>query len=599
MKKTIYNIVIIILIGIIIGIGSYILFFNHEEKVVIDFKLNKNSLNIYVGESEKIDVIITPEDIDTLDITWKSSDSDIVSVTNDGIVKANNVGSAIITAKSIDDTSDSCIIHVEKKKNAIEFSNSNKDIIVGSKERLRVIINDDKLKNKTIKWSSNNEKIIKINDYGEIEAIKEGSTIITATIDNESASCNIKVLPLPKVSVSSIKLDKNDLLLIKGSKERLYTTISPADATEKKITWTSSNPSVVSIEDGEIVAKSPGEAIIKVVTVDGQKQAECKVKVVDIKTFNQQNDAISDYIKNTSNVRNTYTNNNCNKTRCDIPKEYKTSITGEVNIYLFNENSKTKNFLIKVKSSDINNYLIPNNTYYLESVSNKEIIELVKITGNIRMINISSIGNMRDLGGWLADNGVIKYGVLFRSANTNALKDLSQVSNLGIKKVIDLRPNSEINSSSAVESIRLRNPIEYYTIKKEVHNAVEKIMKLVVEENKNVLFNCNFGRDRTGTVAYIIEGLLGVSLENRKTDFELTYFYSPIRTRNDSAFKGLINQIEKYGKVNFEQEKFINWYLSFSNDKNNDLELINNFRSKLIDGSPHQYKILDDKLVLK
>ena len=221
---------------------------------------------------------------------------------------------------------------------------------------------------------------------------------------------------------------------------------------------------------------------------------------------------------------------------------------------------------------------------------------MVKVSGNLRLLN--GLGNFRDLGGWYADGGIIKHGILFRSANTNSLKSMEVLNKLGINRVVDLRPNSEINSSSAVEGIRLRSPLENYSSNKDSHDAVEKIMKEVVN-NKKVLFNCNFGRDRTGTIAYLIEGILGVSIENRKTDFELTYFFSAVRTRNDGSLGSLIKRIDKFEKTKYEQEKFINWYLSFSSDKNKDLELINNFRNKVINGNPQQYGLSEGKLIIK
>ena len=116
--------------------------------------------------------------------------------------------------------------------------------------------------------------------------------------------------------------------------------------------------------------------------------------------------------------------------------------------------------------------------------------------------------------------------------------------------------------------------------------------------NKNVLFNCNFGRDRTGTIAYIIEGILGVSATDRNTDYELTYFYSATKNRDNGSFKGLASKFNSYNKKQYEQEKFINWYLSQSSNKTKDLELINYFRKTMIDGNPHKYALSNGSLII-
>lgn len=398
------------------------------------------------------------------------------------------------------------------------------------------------------------------------------------------------------IPVSSIKLNKTSVSIGKGQSVTLTVTINPTNATNKTITWTSSNKKIAKVSsNGKVTGVSAGTATITAKTKNG-KIATSKVKVSNAITYNIQSSVVTEYLKNTSNMKNIYSKYKCNKTRCDIPNEYSTSLTGNINIYKYD--GKNKDFIVKTKVSNLNYYLIPNNTYYLESTSDSNKYEIVKVTGNLRMLKINSIANFRDLGGWKADNGTIKYGMIYRSATTNSLKNLTQLNILNIKRVVDLRPNGEINTSSAVEGIRSRVSVTQYSTDKTVRSAVEKIMKAIVNENRNVLFNCNFGRDRTGTIAYMIEGILGVSLANRRTDFELTYLYSPKRTRNDGSLNNLVNLVNKYNKTNYEQESFINWYLSGSSNKTKDLKLINEFRKKMIDGTPHEYKLVKNKLVV-
>ena len=409
-----------------------------------------------------------------------------------------------------------------------------------------------------------------------------------------------KSIASPKpVKVTEVMLDKNNITLINGSKETLKAIINPSDADNKNVTWSSSNTNIVIVNsNGEIVAKNTGIAIVTVTSIDGNKTAKCSVTVIEPVVFDQRNAAVIDYLSNPTakKVQSVYNSYGCgSKLSCDKPNEYISSITGDVNIYRYVDNTKT--FIVKTDSTNINYYMIPNNTYIIESVNDTSKIEVVKLTGNVRMINADLL-NLRDLGGWQADNGTIKYGILFRSANTNALNSLTKFNYLGISRVVDLRQDNEINSSSAVESIRRRISINYYSNGKPVRQAIEMIMKAVVEENKGVLFNCNFGRDRTGTIAYILEGILGVNLEDRKTDFELTYLFSPRRNRNDSSLASLTNSFKKYSMTSYEQERFINWFLSFSTNKENDLKLINNFREKLIDGNPHIYKLVNGKITI-
>ena len=459
------------------------------------------------------------------------------------------------------------------------------DYILVRKHLLKMsILSGEELK----RSDANNDGIINEDDYITIKKIILGE--------------KIEIVPTPTITptvtsieVSSIFLNKSSIVLLKDDSDTLLVTIEPSNATNKSVTWISSNPSIVSVDNnGNILAKSEGTAIITVKSQDGEKIDSCNVKVVTIKEHNQQSNLVNEYMKKpTANtVKSLYKTYNCDasNSNCDKPNSYVSSITGNINLYQYDIKTKNKTLHVTTTNNGLKYYLIPNNTYYLESVNDPSNVEIVSITGNIRMIS-SSLINMRDLGGWKVEGGTVKYGKIFRSGTTNGLGSLKELNSLGITTVVDLRPNGEIDHKSAVESIRQVKPFSYYTTGKNVWEATEAVIKSVVEQNKNVLFNCNFGRDRTGTLAYIIEGILGVSLEDRKTDFELTYFSSPERTRDDGSFKSLINQINKYHQTAYEEEKFINWYLSYSSNKENDLELINNFRKIMINGNPHIYKL--------
>lgn len=81
------------------------------------------------------------------------------------------------------------------------------------------------------------------------------------------------------VSVSGVKLDKTTLTLTKGDSELLTATVLPTDASDKTVTWTSTDEAVAEVEDGTVKAIAAGEATITVTTVDGKKTSECKVTV--------------------------------------------------------------------------------------------------------------------------------------------------------------------------------------------------------------------------------------------------------------------------------------------------------------------------------
>ena len=568
MKKN-KGIIIALLLITVIGITAFLLF--HEKRIKVTNIIIDDNVSLYVGERKVIDVKIVPEDATDKSVIWESENNDIALVLN-GTVEGIAPGTTKVKVSSTSDkiTSECMVQVLERTIEKIELDKTEINLVKGNTITLTSVITPNDLHDKKITWTSSDSNVATVDENGMITAIGNGSTEIKAMVDGITATCKVNV----KTLVSSIELNKKDITLLPGSTEILSFNMSPPDSSNKEVTWMSSDANVVSVDNGKIVGKSSGTAKIIVTTIDGNKTSVCNVKVIGIKKFDQRNKAVIEYLKSPS----------------------ESSVVGDINVYRYSNNKKE--FVIKTNSKNLHYYLIPNNTYYLESVSNKEKIEVLNITGDLRMINVPGLANMRDLGGYKADGGTVKYGKVFRSATTNNLTTMNDLNNLGIGRVVDLRPNGEINHKSAVESIRKSISVTNYNNGKDVKKAVELIMKAVVNEKTNVLFNCNIGRDRTGTVAYVIEGILGVSKDNRFIDYELTYLYSGARTRNYGPFKTLVSKFNSFSMNEYEQERFINWYLSLDNNKEKDLELINNFRKVMIDGNPHIYKIVNGKLAL-
>ena len=175
MKKSIYNVIIIILLGIIVGISVYVLFFNNEKKVLVDVKLNDNNINIYIGESKKLEVTLDPLDADT-ELTWESSNKSIVEV-NNGTITGKDIGDGIIIVKTKDDFSDTCIVHVINKKEKLELNKTNLSLKVGEKEKLIILSNGIDKDNKEFTWASSDSSVAKVNNDGLVEGINVGTTI--------------------------------------------------------------------------------------------------------------------------------------------------------------------------------------------------------------------------------------------------------------------------------------------------------------------------------------------------------------------------------------------------------------------------------------
>ena len=157
--------------------------------------------------------------------------------------------------------------------------------------------------------------------------------------------------------------------------------------------------------------------------------------------------------------------------------------------------------------------------------------------GGVRMIYTPSVWNVRDLGGWACTGGRVKYGKLFRGGNFGSISAADKatiVDWLGVATDIDLRNNSE---TGGITASPLGGSVEYYHQPLDFYaNAVstsaasartvavlKKVMACVAA-NKPCYFHCMSGADRTGTIAYLLLSLLGVSQSDKDKDYELTAF---------------------------------------------------------------------------
>lgn len=192
MKDKVLNIIISILIFLVLGIGIYLLFFNKEPEIT-SIRLSKNNLNLYVNESEKLDVLL--ENIDKDNLLWKSDNEEVATV-SDGVVKGNSIGSATITIYTIDGKlNDKCLVEVsERLIEKIDISKNNIELLVGNTEKINVTIIPEELKDKELTWSSDNELIAKVDSNGLITAIGKGETVIRVTGDNITNECKVKII---------------------------------------------------------------------------------------------------------------------------------------------------------------------------------------------------------------------------------------------------------------------------------------------------------------------------------------------------------------------------------------------------------------------
>lgn len=257
---------------------------------VTSITLNKRSLTLTFGGSETIIATVNPDNATNKKLTWTSSDSTVATVDSNGKVTAKSKeGTATITAKSTDGsnlsitctvTVTSPVVHVK----AVSVEPTVWTMYPGESKTLTATVTPDNAEDKSITWKSSNEKVATVNASGTVMAHSTGTATITVTTKDggKTATCTVTVNEKP-VPVTSITLDKSSFTLSFDNYMTINATIKPDNATNRKINWSSSDPTVATVdENGKVTAqRKEGSVTIRATAADGSnRSATCAVKVV-------------------------------------------------------------------------------------------------------------------------------------------------------------------------------------------------------------------------------------------------------------------------------------------------------------------------------
>ncbi|MBO4635222.1 MAG: Ig-like domain-containing protein [Bacteroidales bacterium] len=242
---------------------------------ITSISLDKTSLELIKGQSESLVVTVKPDDATDKTVIWTSSDATIATVDQEGKVTAMGGGSATITAKA-GEKSAACTVRVTVPVSSISLDKSSLAIDEGQTATLTATINPEDASDKTVTWSTSDATVAKV-ENGTVTAVKEGTATITAKAGDKTAECKVTVSK-KVIAVTSVELNKSSLELKKGESEILVATLKPDDATDKTVTWSTSEASVASVDQtGKVTALKSGTATITAKA--GDKSATCSVTI--------------------------------------------------------------------------------------------------------------------------------------------------------------------------------------------------------------------------------------------------------------------------------------------------------------------------------
>ena len=329
--------------------------------------------------------------------------------------------------------------------------------------------------------------------------------------------------------------------------------------------------------------------------VDYKKESEYDIENAGVRAFLEQVDYSDDP---------DYTRSDVSKySGSDKPNPVKLSWEGKASVIRISTSPDLSGYReIKVDASPASVYnLIPGVRYFYSVVADGSVLKesCVIPKGPMRMIN-GVTKNMRDLGGWKAADGkTIRYGKLYRGARVDDIqsnptaKDIF-LNDLGVDIDLDLRglPPGTQGGSGEKNPWTSNDPVQYVNIQlwhyfyhqatqypvpeisqgesADIYQSTIRTIIGWLKEGKVVYFHCHGGSDRTGTLAFLIEGLLGVSEEDLSKDYEVTYYSGSNRKRNSSTgwfYKPMIKYIRTFAPNGTITDQVTAWAKTRHSDK--------------------------------
>lgn len=229
--------------------------------------------------------IVSPDTALDKSLKWSSSDTSVATVDANGKVTGVKNGTVVITVTTTDGefkaTANVTVTSENIPVTGVTLNKATLALGTGKTETLKAIVAPAGATNSAVTWSSSDTNIATVDANGKVTAKKEGTATITVTTKDGSKTAKC-IVTVKNIAVTGVTLSKTTLSIVEGSTSTLTATIKPTDATNKGVTWSSSDTNIATVDaNGKVTAKSVGTATITVTTKDGTKTAKCTVTVTE------------------------------------------------------------------------------------------------------------------------------------------------------------------------------------------------------------------------------------------------------------------------------------------------------------------------------
>jgi len=239
--------------------------------------LDQTELTAFVGRSARLRATVSPSNAYNRRVVWTSSDPAVATVNSGGTVVGRREGTAVITATAAQGQTAQCTVHVQVGARSLALKADTYTLFTGmSGTRLTATVLPEDTTDKTVVWTSSNPDIAAVDENGYVTPVSRGSARITAaTANGIRRSQTIHV----RIPATSLELTQSELTAYAGKSVRIPAVVGPSNAYDKRLTWTSSDPAIATVNSsGSVVGRKEGTVVITAATSAGVS-AQCTVHV--------------------------------------------------------------------------------------------------------------------------------------------------------------------------------------------------------------------------------------------------------------------------------------------------------------------------------
>ncbi len=267
------------------------------QVAVTGVSLNANTLTLTIGETNQLTATVNPTNASNKNVTWSSSNTSVATV-NNGLVTAVAAGNATITVTTEDGSrTATCEVTVNAPVlvSSVTVSGGT-EVSIGSTLQLSASVLPVDAANKTLTWSSSDTNLATVDQNGLVTGKAAGEVTITAKANDGSNVQNSVTITVKAVPVTSITINSSsDEVSVNGTLQ-LSAVINPSNATNKEVTWSSSDDTKAVVDQtGKVTGVSEADEVTITATAqDGSGQTASKtIRVVQASAVSLLNDPVT------------------------------------------------------------------------------------------------------------------------------------------------------------------------------------------------------------------------------------------------------------------------------------------------------------------